>query len=94
VCVKRRTGNCPEMAKNLHGSRREQGAFHLMTPYFRAYASNLNRIGLAELIDHHAGLLRYSRARPSLVVNPLSGEPYAAVADETQKLPEPNSPAR
>ena len=65
-----------------------------MTPYFRAYASNLNRIGLAELIDHHATLLRYSRARPSLVVNPLSGRPYAVAADETQKLPEPNSQAR
>lgn len=65
-----------------------------MTPYFRAYASNLNRIGLAELIDHHAALLRYDRARPSLVVNPLTGQPYTLAADETQKLPEPNSPAR
>jgi hypothetical protein len=49
-----------------------------MSPHFRAYASNLNRVRLAEMIDHHVTQLRYARARPSLIFNPLSGQAYGA----------------
>jgi hypothetical protein len=74
------------MAKNLHLCRREQGAFHPMTPYFRSYAANLTRIRLAELIDHHATRLRHGRARPSLIVNPLTGRPYLDKASDAKDL--------
>ena len=47
-----------------------------MSPHFQAYASNLNRVRLAELIDHLLTQLRYARARPSLIFNPLSGQAY------------------
>jgi hypothetical protein len=47
-----------------------------MSPHFQAYASNLNRVRLAELIDHQLTQLRYARARASLIFNPLSGEAY------------------
>lgn len=53
-----------------------------MTPYFRSYMSNLNRFRLAEFVDHQVTLLRHERARPSLIVNPLNGQPYSGRADE------------
>jgi hypothetical protein len=49
-----------------------------MTQHFQAYVSNLNRVRLIELIDHEATRLRHARAKPSLIVNPLSGRPYSA----------------
>jgi hypothetical protein len=75
------------MAKNLHEiGAKQQRAFGLMTPHFRAYVSNLNRVRLAELLDHHAIALRHGRARPSLIVNPLSGYPYPGKAADAQDL--------
>ncbi|HVJ78355.1 MAG TPA: hypothetical protein VM620_11030 [Hyphomicrobium sp.] len=55
-----------------------------MTLYFRSYASNLNRVRLAEFVDQHVTLLRHERARPSLIVNPLNGQPYTGRAGRTQ----------
>jgi hypothetical protein len=55
-----------------------------MTPHFRSYAQNLTRVRFAEFVEHHVTLLRHERARPSLIVNPLDGQPYAGRADTTQ----------
>lgn len=57
-----------------------------MTAHFRSYLSNLNRVRLVELVDHHATSLRHGRARPSLVVNPLSGLLYPGQALEASAL--------
>ncbi|HXE02691.1 MAG TPA: hypothetical protein VN623_12160 [Hyphomicrobium sp.] len=60
-----------------------------MTQHFEAYVSNLNRVRLIELIDREAALMRHARARPSLIVNPLSGRPYLAdegLAQEARPL--------
>jgi hypothetical protein len=56
-----------------------------MTQHFQAYVSNLNRVRLIELIDHEAALIRHARARPSLIVNPLSGRPYMAAEGLSQE---------
>ena len=58
-----------------------------MSPHFQAYASNLNRVRLAELIDDQLTQLRYARARPSLIFNPLSGQAYG-----TQEVRTPATP--
>jgi len=55
-----------------------------MTPYFGTYALNLNRVRLAQFVDHHVTLLRHERARPSLIVNPLDGQPYTGRAVRIQ----------
>ena len=47
-----------------------------MTSHFRTYANNLNRVHLAEMLDHHAQALRMAKVRPSLIANPLTGRPY------------------
>lgn len=65
-----------------------------MTPYFRSYVLNLRRIRLAELVDHHATRLRHSRARPSLVVHPLSGLPYADKAGDGEDGQSPHTICR
>jgi hypothetical protein len=56
-----------------------------MTQHFQAYVSNLNRVRLIELIDREAALMRHARARPSLIVNPLSGRPYLAAEELSQE---------
>jgi hypothetical protein len=43
-------------------------------------------MGLIELIDREAMRLRRDRARPSLVVNPLTGEPYLAAQELPQDI--------
>lgn len=53
-----------------------------MPSHFRSYADNLNRVHLAELLDHHAQALRMARIKPSLIANPLTGRPYAPRAPE------------
>ena len=57
-----------------------------MSPHFQDYARNLNRVRLHEMIDHHVSMLRYSRAQPSLIFNPLTGKPYAPREDEMRDL--------
>ena len=47
-----------------------------MTSHFRTYANNLNRVHLAEMLDHHAQALRMAKVRPSLIANPLTGRHY------------------
>jgi hypothetical protein len=47
-----------------------------MSPHFQSYASNLNRMRLIEMIDHHSTRLRHAKARPSIVHNPLSTQSY------------------
>ena len=44
-----------------------------MSPHFQSYASNLNRVNMAELLDHYASTSRLSRLTPSLIVNPVTG---------------------
>lgn len=53
-----------------------------MASHFQNYVSNLNRVRLAELIDHHELQGRIDKARPSLIVNPLTSVIYGGVADE------------
>ncbi len=43
---------------------------------FQAYLDNINRVGLAELIDDHSLRMRTNKFRASLIANPLSGRPY------------------
>lgn len=45
-----------------------------MSPHFKSYVSNLNRVRLVEMIDHHAARVRYAKARLSIVHNPLSDQ--------------------
>lgn len=47
-----------------------------MSRHFEAFVRNLNRFKLLELIDGEVRRLRMARANASLIVNPLSGEPY------------------
>ncbi len=49
-----------------------------MSEHFKIYAHNLNRVHLAELLDHHAFALRVADIRPSLITNPLTGRHYTA----------------
>ncbi|AGK58035.1 hypothetical protein HYPDE_31803 [Hyphomicrobium denitrificans 1NES1] len=65
-----------------------------MTPHFRSYVSNLLRIRFAELVDHHATVLRHGRARPSLIVHPLTGLPYPEKADGGEDQPPPHASVR
>jgi hypothetical protein len=48
-----------------------------MSPHFKSYVSNLNRVLLAELIDYHTARLRHSKVRLSIVNNPLIDQPCA-----------------
>ena len=43
---------------------------------FQAYLDNVNRVGMAQLIDDHGLRLRTEKFRASLIANPLSGRPY------------------
>jgi hypothetical protein len=53
---------------------------------FQSYVSNLYRVRSAELIGHHTLLIRHSRARASLIVNPLTRRPYPDSNDDAQIL--------
>ena len=57
-----------------------------MSPQFRSYVANINRIHLAELIGHHPAEGRMASVRPSLVANPWTGEFYGA--DRQSNAPE------
>ncbi|SFV32627.1 hypothetical protein [Hyphomicrobium facile] len=48
-----------------------------MSTYFKSYVSNLNRVRLAELIDHHLARVRHGKVRLSIVINPLINQPRA-----------------
>ena len=58
------------------------GTYRFMSTYFKSYVSNLNRVRLAELIDHHLARVRHAKARLSIVSNPLINQPRAADARE------------
>jgi hypothetical protein len=62
-----------------------------MSPSFQSYASNLYRVSLIELIDDQAAMLRRSQARPSLIVNPLSGLPYPSAKQNSREQPQARS---
>lgn len=49
-----------------------------MPSHFDVYIGNLNRIRLSEMIDYYAMQARLERAKPSLVVQPLTGAFYGA----------------
>jgi hypothetical protein len=65
-----------------------------MTPHFRSYVSNLQRVWFAELVDRQATRLRHSRARASLIVHPLTGLPYPDKADGGEDQPQPQASLR
>jgi len=46
------------------------------SPHFQAYAKNLYRIGLIEMIDDLQQQSSRHAMRPSLVVNPVTEMPY------------------
>ena len=48
-----------------------------MSAYFNHYLSTYQRVRLGELIEYEGLNARKIRARASLVVNPLTGMPYA-----------------
>lgn len=52
-----------------------------MNDHFKHYASNINRVRMVELIDHHQFELRARSLRASLIANPLTGLPYDAAQD-------------
>jgi hypothetical protein len=79
------------MAKILHRGLCSEEMCHLMTQYFQAYVSNLNRVRLIELIERQETLLRLARARASLIFNPLSGRPYVAAEGLPQAKPASSS---
>ncbi|CAA2141062.1 hypothetical protein [Hyphomicrobium sp. ghe19] len=59
-----------------------------MSPYFKSYVSNLNRVRLAELIDHHIARVRHAKVRLSIVNNsprnlPRTGNDCETPATET-----------
>ena len=56
----------------------------MMNVHFKAYVDNLNRVRLAELIDHHAFYHRSKSFKASLIANPLTGLPYNAEQDAMQ----------
>jgi hypothetical protein len=47
-----------------------------MSPQFQRYVANINRFSLGALIDYHEAQGRLERAKPSLIVQPLTGEFY------------------
>jgi hypothetical protein len=47
-----------------------------MSPQFQRYVANINRVSLGALIDYHEAQSRLARAKPSLIVQPLTGEFY------------------
>ena len=47
-----------------------------MPSHFQTYAANFNRVRMSEMIDYHIIQARMGRAKPSLVVNPLTGVFY------------------
>ena len=49
-----------------------------MSDHFKSYVNNLNRVRLAEMIDHHGLVHRSKSFRASLIANPLTGLPYYA----------------
>ena len=53
-----------------------------MASHFKSYLHNLNRIRMAELIDHYGVEHRSTTLRPSLIANPLTGLPYNAFQDQ------------
>lgn len=53
-----------------------------MSTYLKSYVSNLNRVRLAELIDHHLARIRHAKVRLSIVNNPLIKQPCAGNACE------------
>jgi hypothetical protein len=55
-----------------------------MSSHFQFYVSNLKRVRLNQLIDYYTTQLRYQRARPSLIFNPLSERPNPESAPESQ----------
>ncbi|MBY0560183.1 hypothetical protein [Hyphomicrobium sp.] len=55
-----------------------------MSTYFKSYVSNLNRVRLAELIDHHLARVRLAKVRLSIVSNPLIDQPRAGDASATE----------
>lgn len=50
-----------------------------MSPYFSNYVSNFQRVSLCEILENEGLSIRKSQARASLVVNPLTGRPYASI---------------
>jgi hypothetical protein len=49
-----------------------------MPSQFQRYVANINRVSLGALIDYHEAQGRLARAKPSLIVQPLTGEFYGA----------------
>lgn len=49
-----------------------------MSNHFKRYVDNLNRIRFADLIDRYGLMHRTYKLKASLVVNPLTGQPYMA----------------
>lgn len=52
-----------------------------MSPHFRSYTANLNRVRIQELIDSHYFQIRRATVRPSLIVNPITGQSYAIASE-------------
>lgn len=48
-----------------------------MSAYFNQYLSTYHRVRMGELLEYEGLCARKIRARASLVVNPLTGMPYA-----------------
>ncbi len=48
-----------------------------MSAYFNHYLSTYHRVRMGELLEYEGLCARKIRARASLVVNPLTGMPYA-----------------
>lgn len=51
----------------------------LMSPYFSNYLATFQRVKLGEMLEAEGINARKTKARASLVVNPLTGRPYAAL---------------
>lgn len=62
-----------------------------MPSHFQVYVGNFNRIRMGELIDFHIMQERLARARPSLVVQPLTGYAYSEADDRTPTVSPPVS---
>lgn len=62
-----------------------------MPSHFQVYVGNFNRIRMGELIDFHIMQERLARARPSLVVQPLTGYAYSLTDDLTAPVSSPVS---
>ena len=48
-----------------------------MGPHYKSYVTNLNRVRLSEMIDHHALQSRAGRLQPSLIFNPVTKRCYS-----------------